>query len=164
MKIFVISLTGTGILQGQMGISLPDIVGESATNCVDNGGATTCLTWGDYAELKIFDASEENDNCARVEWRSTFGRRLEDCYDLVEGEHWYGGIQVYYQTFPIEKQEKSEMANVPGIGFGGVNENYWFTTLGVAIKVDEDVPLFTSKYLIHHCIHVSITCFPHTCR
>ncbi|CAG7837491.1 unnamed protein product [Allacma fusca] len=147
--IFSIDANGTVGLQGQLGLALPHAVDGAATQCQDPGQSDVCLEWGDYAKLSVVAATQDNGNCARIEWVSTFARRLEDCFDLVSGQHWYGGIQVYYQTYPYERQEKTEMANVPGVGFGGVNENYWFTTLGFSIHVDEDVPLFSSLNTVH---------------
>lgn len=62
-----------------------------------------------------------------------------------------GGGPTYVDTWPIETVSRQESAVVSGntfgsdYMFGGVTENYWLVSSGVAIHVDEDVPLFISK-------------------
>ena len=64
-------------------MSLPQIVG-TAIDCSPEG-ADECHEYGDFAKLYI---TRKDDGCSRIEWKSTFARRLEDCFDLAEGAHW----------------------------------------------------------------------------
>ena len=64
----------------------------------------------------------------------------------------YGGGETKVQTWPIETEARPEAPFVTGdflqnVAQGGVVETYWLTSSGVAIHVDEDTPLFTSKNL-----------------
>ncbi len=70
---------------------------------------------------------------------------LKDIFSL-DGSHWYGAAQVRSNQWPIEKWSRRQMAYVAGDSFadqwGGVQERYWLNSNGVAIFVEEDVPLF----------------------
>lgn len=80
-------LSGKVALRGQLGIGLPRVVEESTTAC-DAGIADQCFEFGDYARLYMTQATVNNSLCARIEWSSTYGRRLEDCFELQSGVHW----------------------------------------------------------------------------
>lgn len=102
---------------------------------------------------------EERDaegTCASIEWTSTFARELEDCYELQEGVHWYGGGETHTQFWPIEKLSRKKSAFVPGdflqnndYYYGGVVEKYWLSSNGAAIVIDADAPLFVSVNTTH---------------
>lgn len=54
------------------------------------------------------------------------------------------------QTWPIEGQIRREAPlvtgdSLQGMEYGGVTENYWLVSTGVALYVDEDVPAFISE-------------------
>ena len=73
-------------MRGKLGLALPDATGEATTTC-NPEESDLCYEWGDYARLYM-NAPSGPDNCARVEWVSDFGRRLEDCFELQAGVHW----------------------------------------------------------------------------
>ena len=60
-----------------------------------------------------------------------------------------GGGPTYTHTWPIQTISRQESPFVSGDFietkseemYGGVSENYWLLTSGVALHVDEDVPL-----------------------
>lgn len=68
-------------------MSLPDAVGEGVA--VDCGTEAECFVYGDFGNLTVSDINDGN--CARVEWTSTYARRLEDCYNVGPGQYMYGG-------------------------------------------------------------------------
>ncbi|CAG7835114.1 unnamed protein product [Allacma fusca] len=140
---------GKVALRGQLGMSVPDAVGISTGTC-NPGDSDECFEYGDFARLYITAAKLSNQNCATIEWYSPYARRLEDCYEIVDGVHWYGGGgPTYVDTWPIEHISRREAPVVPadvlaGDEYGGVTENYWLTSSGVAIHVDESTALWFS--------------------
>ncbi|CAL8070661.1 unnamed protein product [Orchesella dallaii] len=130
---------------GKLGLSLPAAVGEW-THCNDD---QTCVQWGDFATVELKTGSAPG--CGRVEWTSNFAREIEDCYDIDEGVHWYGGGETHTQTWPIENNPRfegpfvtSDFLQNPQNYYGGVVENYWLLSNGAALVVDPDTPLFFS--------------------
>ncbi|CAL8070663.1 unnamed protein product [Orchesella dallaii] len=132
------------LARGRIGLSLPGAVG-GVTQCNDN---QTCLQYGDFAQVELKTGS--GPGCGRVEWTSNFAREFEDCYDIEEGVHWYGGGETYTQQWPIENTPRLEAPYVNSDFFqgnnyyGGVVENYWLLSNGAALIVDPDTPLFFS--------------------
>ena len=85
-----------------------------------------------------------------VSWELTVNGRnttLTDGFSL-DGSHWYGGAQIRSNEWPLEKLNRRQMPYVAGDSFadqwGGVQERYWLNSKGVAIFVENDVPLFVS--------------------
>ncbi|CAG7724527.1 unnamed protein product, partial [Allacma fusca] len=119
-------------------------------------GKDCWFEWGNFARLHVRapETQDDNDNCVTVEWYSDYGRKLEDCFDLTEGVHWYGGAETKVQSWPIEDVAREEAPYVTGdflqpVQFGGVLETYWLTSSGAALHVDETTPLFTSWNTTH---------------
>ena len=100
---------------------------------------------------------DEYERCVNVNWHAKYKidepSEFLDCFDL-EGMHWYGGSELYKQEWPLEKASIDMMPFLPsdtilGIGrgktvYGTVLERYWFTSTGIAILVNESVPLHVS--------------------
>ena len=82
-----VSFLGKVALRGQLGIGLPRVV-EGSTAACDAGAADQCFDFGDYARLYVTQANANNGLCARIEWNSAYGRRLEDCFELEGGARW----------------------------------------------------------------------------
>ncbi|EDO45756.1 predicted protein, partial [Nematostella vectensis] len=65
--------------------------------------------------------------------------------------HWFGGSELYMQAWPLEKAEINMQPYIPSdtilnflsnrTAYGGVLERYWLNSNGIAIVVDEEVPL-----------------------
>ena len=76
-----------------------------------------------------------------------------DCFKL-SGGHWYGGSELLWQEWPLEKaqvnmerylpQSITSSGNKSVQTFGPVLERYWLSSRGVAIVVDANVPLHVS--------------------
>jgi alpha-glucosidase (family GH31 glycosyl hydrolase) len=91
-------------------------------------------------------------NCDRHDW--SFDVRLEDqnqefedCFKL-EGAYWYGGAESYLQQYwPINNQtylpHKPYLTGLFGIS-SSVLERYWISSNGIAIVVNQSIPLFVS--------------------
>ncbi|XP_050718543.1 myogenesis-regulating glycosidase-like isoform X2 [Eriocheir sinensis] len=124
------------------GLTLPE--GAEGTPC---GEGDSCL---DFGVARVVVTTE--DHCQKVAWTSGGDgglSELKDCV-LLEG-HWFGGGQQIYQPWPIEKQPREETAYVTAdmlqkrlMWYGGVTEAYWVSSQGVAVRVEEETPLFLS--------------------
>jgi len=121
------------------------------STCSSPGPGTTCYQYGDFARLLITDPTPQNDNCAQLEWTSTLARELQDCFTVEEGMYMYGGGETRRQYWPINQEKRNKSPYVTGdFGwdpdnlYGGVVENYWLFSNGVAIHVNESTPLFMS--------------------
>lgn len=87
-------------------------------------------------------------HCYNVEWHTPSSlRTLRDEF-VMTGAHWYGAAPVYEQLWPMELFDRKLSAFVAGDSYkdqyGGVQERYWLTSRGVALHVDQDVPLFVA--------------------
>lgn len=78
---------------------------------------------------------------------------LSPFLSLQYGSRRYGGGTLYNQTWPLEKIDREEVpfvtgdytSTLTGALYGGIIENYFLLSTGVAIHVDEDIPLFVGK-------------------
>ena len=113
------------------------------------------VKWSSSVSVTIA-RDDKFDRCINVNWRSSEPEEPSeflDCFDL-EGKHWFGGAELYKQEWPLEKASIDMMPYLPsdtilGIGrgkkvYGPVLERYWFTSTGMAILVNESVPLHVS--------------------
>ncbi|CAL8070657.1 unnamed protein product [Orchesella dallaii] len=150
-----VALGGTDVIRahGKLGLSHPSSVGDW-TNCDNGDPNAVCIQWGDYAQVVLKDGPALG--CGSVEWTSAYARQIEDCYDLEEGVHWYGGGEMFTQIWPIETRPRQEGAYVTADSmasnegqFGGVVENYWLLSNGAAIVIAPDTPLFFSLNTTH---------------
>ncbi|XP_078657522.1 myogenesis-regulating glycosidase-like [Branchiostoma floridae x Branchiostoma belcheri] len=76
-----------------------------------------------------------------VRWSSTTDPDfpLRDEFQMA-GAHWYGCGTVHQQLWPIEKWQRDISPFVSPFGY--MIERYWLSSLGVAIVVGNEVPLF----------------------
>ncbi|XP_035704784.1 myogenesis-regulating glycosidase, partial [Folsomia candida] len=141
------SYNGVIKLSGLLGVSLPDSVGEGViVDCAPTDPTIECRVYGDFANATI---TTSVDNCARVEWSSTYARRLEDCFNVGSGDYIYGGSETLNQYWPVNADKKNENPYITsdflgGYEFGDLLENYWLFSKGAAVHVDEENPLFVS--------------------
>lgn len=122
------------------GLTLPE--GAEGSPC---GEGDSCL---DFGVAKVVVTTE--DHCQKVAWTSPGDgglAELKDCV-LLEG-HWYGGGEQALQPWPLENVPRWETAFVTADMlqdrlrlYGGVSEAYWVSSQGVAVRVDEQTPLF----------------------
>nr|AHH86056.1 glycoside hydrolase family 31 [Phaedon cochleariae] len=73
--------------------------------------------------------------------------QFQDCFDLSNGVHWYGGPERRVQNWPLEKMtiDGSEPYVVRRDDNFGIAERYWLNSKGVFIYLQENVPLFVDQ-------------------
>ncbi|XP_013398193.1 myogenesis-regulating glycosidase [Lingula anatina] len=132
------------VLRGNLGVNFS--MENDFSVCNSEG---VCLDWKD-ARLRINSSQvEEGVTCFTVSWESLSCNvsSLRDCYEM-QGSHWYGGAQVYYQYWPIDSWSMDMAPYVAGDSYagqyGGVIERYWLSSAGVGIFVNASVPLYVS--------------------
>ncbi|XP_006820508.1 myogenesis-regulating glycosidase-like [Saccoglossus kowalevskii] len=138
------------VLEGTLGINLPNDQEYDRCDDDDDGGTMLCLRWDDVAMLKLTTTETGETTCYDIYWSSS-SRDHEplDCF-LLTGAHWYGSAEMYYQLWPIEKWNEPMTVYLSGdmlanpTDYGSVLERYWLSSQGVGIFVEEDVPLFAS--------------------
>lgn len=115
-------------------------------------GDSLFYEWENTVTLRV---SQESERCFVLKWGagnsdlSTF----TDCYEL-KGSHWYGGAEIRKQVWPLEKAELEmkpflpmnylQAKNTPSYGYGAVLERYWLNSKGIALLLNESVPLHVS--------------------
>lgn len=99
--------------------------------------------------------TQESNLTFAVNWTSSSQKPVVfmDCF-VLSGSHWYGGAELYWQKWPLEKVQVNMMQYVPQslhgshkeseATFGPVLERYWLSSRGIAIIVDKSVPLHVS--------------------
>lgn len=138
-------------MRGLLGVSLPNVLElPTQVDCAPNDPSRTCIfmSYGDFANVTVSETDELDDYCVNVEWRSIYARRLEDCFEV--DQYFYGGAETLRQYWPNNLDKKNENPYVTadflaGDEFGGLLDNYWLFSNGVAVHVDEENPLFVSK-------------------
>lgn len=110
--------------------------------------------WLNTANLRI-EKDNKFEKCYKFKWspRESGLRSFEDCFSL-ESQHFYGGSELYNQSWPLNKASISmktyqPMDTILGISrnqtlYGPVLERYWVTSNGIAIVVDDSMPLHVS--------------------
>ncbi|WAR14813.1 MYORG-like protein [Mya arenaria] len=115
-----------------------------------------CLEWENEARLRIIYNSHNIDqrlgsalDCYEISWEALrcVDQVLTDCVN-VSVDQWYGGYADKHQYWPFQKNTRSLRAyqvNDSYVGeIGGVVERYFFSTAGVGMLIDHDVPLYFS--------------------
>lgn len=131
----------TSILEGHLGLDIPD--GRQAASCdttsvQHTSGQNLCLSWHDYATMRISHIKHSTVQCYNVTWLTTrAGHQLKDCYNLGQ-DHWYGLSTLPLQTWPLKNVNISNVQFIPGASgqLGWVLDGYWLSSSGVAIIVD----------------------------
>ncbi|XP_066274231.1 myogenesis-regulating glycosidase-like [Branchiostoma lanceolatum] len=134
---------GKKILDGRVGAHLPD----SVVPYWCGGKNTVCLEWKTFAKIHITSKAMDEVECYRIVWevyKPTLA--LEDCFNMIPG-HWYGAAEMDQQEWPLERANRtmapfvsSDLRTEPE-GFGSVLDRYFLSSMGVAVIVDDNVPL-----------------------
>ncbi|KAI8481336.1 hypothetical protein Bbelb_409000 [Branchiostoma belcheri] len=135
---------GKKILDGRVGVHLPDHVVPYWCG----GKNTVCLEWKTFAKVHITSRSVNDAvECYSIVWelyKPTLAP--EDCLNMLPG-HWYGGGEMDTQEWPLEKGNRTTVPFVSSDlrmepeGFGSILERYFLSSTGVAVVVDDRVPL-----------------------
>ncbi|CAH1796171.1 unnamed protein product [Owenia fusiformis] len=106
-----------------------------------------CLHWRKHATLKINRMQAQNAKCYNIQWRgnSCSETTLMDCFKL--DDHWYAaGYDIERDGYDNHMEpylnDGSREDMYAGSGF---KERYWLSSRGVALLVDDTVPLFVGK-------------------
>ncbi|XP_055299040.1 myogenesis-regulating glycosidase [Sitodiplosis mosellana] len=96
-----------------------------------------------------FKVIEDSDDFTLVKVSSLLKRNQRDshCFNLYTGRmNWFGGPQIFYQYWPVEKFRFQDYSYVPKQQDNvGVAERYWLNSEGGFIYVDDKVPLFLDQ-------------------
>ncbi len=143
-----VALTGTpGRIPG-ISSSVPRAKPE-----VTKSDTNLLLTWPRFGSMTLEHSRIETNGSTGHKYTVTWtvegtGGTLADGISLKDS-HWYGGAQLRNIQWPLEKlrvyhQPYVTRDSFSGLDWGGIQERYWLNSKGVAIFVDEDVPLFVS--------------------
>lgn len=111
-----------------------------------------CLEWDGIARLHMnYEHNvEAARDCYTIEWKSlSEGHYPQDCYSLTETMgHWYGGGITKHNDWPFDRATFDWMPFITGDAdthqFGNALRRYFISSNGVAIEIDERVPLHLS--------------------
>ncbi|XP_066299606.1 myogenesis-regulating glycosidase-like [Branchiostoma lanceolatum] len=145
-RTFSLQHEGKVTIRGQLGLGLPSHQPPTELEC---GTGEQCYKWP-MATVVIKAEELESAECYTVSWEA-----VDDIYDPMDcldlsPAHWYGGAEMYYQGWPIEKWNKSMTFYLSGDMYasleewGSVMERYWLSSEGVGVTVAETVPLHVS--------------------
>ncbi|XP_072167137.1 myogenesis-regulating glycosidase-like [Diadema setosum] len=151
------------IFEAELGVPLPVRINPQSCTGVASSSDSICINWVDTETDSMVDKElamvqidlkpkreEDRLQCITVNWTShLLDFEPMDCIALKHA-HWYGGASVYRQHWPMDDMSirmqpyvsrdiliKKDRRDV----WGSVLENYWLSSMGVAIHVDDDVPL-----------------------
>ncbi len=137
------------MLSGQLGVNIDHSGGWQGCqmNWVDHN--FICIHWIKEAELQIM-YEKKPVTCYHISWRAlSHTYTPQDCIDVGDA-HWYGGAEIAQQRWPIERSPMRMQEfvgadlSLQSHAYGPVLERYWLSSKGVAIYVEEDVPLHVS--------------------
>ena len=144
-EIKVRNLKGEVILEGNLGMNLR----SSYSNPEETTKNGLHYTWGGHILQSIMKGDK---NCITVDWDSISDEPFTpmDCFNLGKF-YWYGGGQLNIPIWPLNKAEvhmspfyAKAYKHVGNQHFTSVIEPYWLSSSGVAIHVNEIVPLHVS--------------------
>lgn len=114
---------------------------------------SVCLEWDGIARLHMsYEHSEDTAprDCYTIEWQSLSESHYpQDCYRLSETiGHWYGGGITKQNDWPFDKATFDWTPFITGDAdthqFGNALRRYFIASNGVAIQIDDRVPLHLS--------------------
>ena len=144
-KIEVRNLKGEIILEGNLGMNIRSSYSSPEESRKDG----LHYTWGGHILQSIMKGDK---NCITVDWDSISDEPFipMDCFNLGKF-YWYGGGQLNIPGWPLNKADMQmspfyakTYKDIDNQHFTSVVEPYWLSSSGVAIYVDEIVPLHVS--------------------
>jgi hypothetical protein len=144
-EIQVRNLKGEVILEGNLGMN----IGSSYSNPEESTKDGLHYTWGGHILQSIMKGDK---NCITIDWDSISDEPFTpmDCFNLGRF-YWYGGGQLNVPSWPLNKADlqmspfyAKVYKDIDNQHFTSVIEPYWLSSSGVAIYVDEIVPLHVS--------------------
>ncbi|XP_078575219.1 LOW QUALITY PROTEIN: myogenesis-regulating glycosidase-like [Branchiostoma floridae x Branchiostoma japonicum] len=145
-RAFSLHQEGRVTIRGELGLGLPSHPPPRELQC---GTGERCYKWP-MATLIIKAEELESADCYTISWEADDDiYEPMDCLELGPA-HWYGGAEMYYQGWPIEKWNMSMTFYLSGDMYasseewGSVMERYWLSSDGVGVTVAETVPLHVS--------------------
>nr|XP_039252617.1 myogenesis-regulating glycosidase-like [Styela clava] len=128
----------------------------------ENGDAQMTMTLKDLG-MEGNVASYEVSWTSEAEWLEP-----TDCFSMSPyGDGWFGGSEMYYQWWPINRWSKEMSFYLSGDmysdaqQYGSVLERYWLSATGAALYVDADVPLHVSTENYRLCFKGSFKNSPY---
>lgn len=150
---FQIRKNSTRVLEGHF--HSDSKVGAAGSEVSECTGSDVCLEWAEKSRLqikpfrKLISSLDTEIECYEVFEKALRcnDQELTHCFK-VSSAHWYGGYADKIQNWPFQKNSRkmsAYMVNDSYVGeIGGVVERYFFSSSGVGIFIDHDVPLFFS--------------------
>ena len=165
----------TTILKGKLGLKVDNDYLKNISIKINNNGLDIRFisSMPSYlvsnTTLKIttdnIKASNYDINCERHDWSYDVrledkNQEFEDCFEL-NGAYWYGGAESYLEQFwPINNvshdPHRPFLTGLFGIS-SSVLERYWLSSNGVAIIVNQSIPLFVKMNKTNICFLASST-------
>ena len=106
--------------------------------------STVCLE-NSFARFDLY----RDGQCYTIKWTSLSCEFAPmDCFPL-SGAFWFGGAELFTQHWPINEQQNDMQSYVSGDlyqghFYGSVLDRYWLSSSGLAVHVENDVPLHVS--------------------
>lgn len=112
-------------------------------NCSDS--ESICITQGDVALTEI-RTSSDSEIISVSRTVNDANSEIIDCYELSDGTQWFGGPQLRYQYWPIQRMRYEEEVYLPTHPVNmALAERYWLSSKGMYIFVEDDAPLFLDQ-------------------
>lgn len=142
---------GTVLIKGRMGLPIPPGNPYSclAENMKDDG--SVCLEWNERARVYFhFEDPFPATRCYTVHWQALSENIYPtDCFVMSEDMgYWYGGSITKKFSWPLNKASFDFEPFVTGdariFQFGNILKRYFINSRGIALSIDEKVPLHIS--------------------
>ena len=133
------------VLEGILGCGVP----HGAEVSLQHFENRLVVHWPEYAQLVISYVKNGKGSRYDLHWVGKDTKSsMKDTFEMQKA-HWYGGAEIKQQEWLVEKWNMRMAPYVCGDSFkegqfGGVQERYWFSSNGVAIFVEPEIPLFVS--------------------
>jgi alpha-glucosidase (family GH31 glycosyl hydrolase) len=139
--------SGLPKLTGSLGVEhqWPDHKHAGFAACKDPPRDSTVCSQNQVARFEL----GRKEQCYTIRWSAlSCSFTPMDCFPLT-GASWYGGSETFTQHWPINQQRSAMAPYVAGDiyarqHYGSVLDRYWLSSAGIAIHVENHVPLHVS--------------------